>query len=358
MTTIKYRPKDYNWRGISCNRYLPTPDDNCILNNESYINCPNVCNHSSSLYYHNGILYLTWFSGDNEGDDGCNIYISRLADGSRIWSDAELIITQSSYACHNSLMYHDGTKFVLFYSSQNHKLGDSDAHIYMITSEDTHIWENNLLFDSTYGVLIRNRMFKLSDATLIIPYYNCNNDYVYTSGYYISHDNGNKWDKQIIKNTENLIELVMINPYSNHLKCYYRDKKAQYIYMNQSYDDGNTWTDPMPIKLDNNDSAFDIIDYKHNNINYYIMCCNRKHDLRNNGRSLLSLYATNDILNDNWQLVKDLDPHMEMPHYVWQYGEFSYPAMHIIEDKLHITYTYNKKTIKHVIVNINEIISV
>lgn len=364
MTQLVYWSKDYNWRRTSCNRYLPTPNDNCIINNEAYINCPNINNHSSSLFYHNGILYLTWFSGDNEGDDGCNIYISRLniKNNSKLWSDPEIIITEPGYACQNSCIYHDGTQFVMFFSKQKHKIGDPDAKLYLATSSDTHTWES-LLFDNTFGILTRNRILHIDNNIKYLPYYYCDFDkqasnYIYQCGYY-KYENG-KWNIYKLSNTQGLMEMVIINPSQHHLKCYYRDKKARNIYMNQSIDDGKTWSQPEPIQLENNDSAFDIVDYTYHDIKYYIMCCNRKHDRRNLGRAPLSLYITdnNSVMNDNWKFVKDLDPTMEMPYYVWKYAEFSYPALQIVGNKLHISYTYNRKTIKHVIVSLTDCLEV
>lgn len=366
MSQLVYWSKSYNWRRTSCNRYLNPPNDNCLLNNEAYINCPKPHNHSSNLFYHQGILYLTWFSGDHEGDDGCNIYISRLMPKSNYWSDAELVVSKPGFACQGSCIFYNRNtnKFIMIYTCQEHLKGDPASQLYKIESDDTYTWSEPVLFDAEYGVLIRNRVVRLDINTLILPYYFCNPqnapNYIWNSGYYKSNNNGYTWKKFVLEDTDGLMEPVIINLGNDYLRCYYRDKAAKYIYMNQSSNKGETWTKPERISVENNDSALDIMPFK-NRTDSFIMCCNRKHDKRNRGRTPLTIFKNNNTTRlmeeahgEKWEQVVDLDPKMDMAYYVWRYGEFSYPAMEMCDNFLHVAYTYNRQTIKYVRISLDE----
>jgi predicted neuraminidase len=105
-----------------------------------------------------------------------------------------------------------------------------------------------------------------------------------------------------------------------------------------SLDGGATWTPAKRTELPNPNSGIDAVGLRDGRI---AMVYN--HTER--GRSPLNVAASRDGERWNNFLALETEP-----------GEFSYPAVIQARDgSLHITYTWNRKKIKHVVVPLNEI---
>ena len=99
-----------------------------------------------------------------------------------------------------------------------------------------------------------------------------------------------------------------------------------------SGDMGKTWSPLKAIPVANNNSGIDAVTLRDG---LQLLVCNPVEK----GRNKLSLLASGD--GKEWNEITVLEDQLE--------GEFSYPA--IIQGKdgrVHITYTYNRKTIKYI----------
>ncbi|NBO42735.1 MAG: hypothetical protein EBU92_14710 [Betaproteobacteria bacterium] len=341
-------PFESNWRRISCNRYLPTPDDNCLIKNETYFNCPYKSNHSSSIFYHQHVLYITWSSGTN--DDNYNIYLSKLNANKKYWDEPILLTKTQGYNNLNNVMIHTNHKFTIFY---NRHLPDANyTSIMKIESINGTDWSEPIEFDSTTGTFIKGKCIIDKDI-IILPFY-YNSQLVFKCGYYLSKDNGNTWDKHHLQHTDNLLEPIAIKIKTGQYQIYFRDINAKYVYMcNNIAESPTDWTKPFETNISNNNYGFDVIKTTDTEFNYMLMCCNRRISDKRTDKAPLSIYISYDN-GTSWKYCRDLDPTMEHPYYVWKYGEFSYPS--ILETKpncFHIVYTYNRKTIKHKIISLD-----
>uniref|UniRef100_A0A6C0EAI2 Sialidase domain-containing protein n=1 Tax=viral metagenome TaxID=1070528 RepID=A0A6C0EAI2_9ZZZZ len=362
-----YWSKEYNWRRASVSRYLQTPDDNCVINNETYFKPPNINNHSSNLYYDvkKNILCCCWFSGDNEGDEGCHIYISRfdLNNKMMMWSDPIKITDNKGFADQNPIMFYFKDYYYMIHNTQVDKVGDTSAYIKLVKSVTNDFSAKEIQsceFDNKRGQMIRCRVL-VEDDRVLLPFYFIeynNTEAYFKSGLYIirSLDKVIEYQKVIIEGSENLLEpcLVRVGNDCNGIKyhLYFRDQRAKYVYRSISMDGGVTWDKPEVLVLENNHSAIDVIRASNGKL---VLVGNRKFDKRNFGRAPLSIYVSDDD-GVNWKFIMDLDPKESEPYYVWRYGEFSYPSILEIGDYFHISYTYNRKTIKYIKILIRNIL--
>lgn len=355
MTTLQtYWSKAYNWRRTSVSRYLTPPNDNCLVNNQTYFTPPNINNHSSNLYHdtERNILYCCWFSGDNEGDDGCHIYISKFDLNSKLmmWSDPLQITNNPGYADQNPLMFFFKNDYYMIHNTQVDGVGDTTAYIKLLKSRtDNFLQEETKTydFDNQNGQMVRCRPIVEGDERVLLPFYFINDQDIthFRSGIYIitSLSPRIEYQKIIVQGSENLLEPCLVKVDSMEYHLYYRDQRAKYVYRSVSYDGCLTWTKPESLKLENNHCAVDVIRASNGDL---VLIGNRKFDKRNFGRAPLSVYLSKDK-GITWKFITDLDPQESDPYYVWRHGEFSYPSISEIGNYFHISYTYNRITIKH-----------
>lgn len=105
-----------------------------------------------------------------------------------------------------------------------------------------------------------------------------------------------------------------------------------------SKDNGITWSELRPIDLPNPNSGIDAVALKDGRI---VLIYN--HTVK--GRTPLNLAVSAD--GDRWNMFQTLES---------ESGEYSYPAIIQSQDgNVHVTYTWNRKQIKHEEIPLSEI---
>jgi len=282
-----------------------------------------------------------WFSGGPDGPKGCDIILSYKNLNSNCWKDPVKLFTSNTCAYRNPVLFKNEEEklFYLFFNRQEYGSGDVDAEIMYSISIDLEKWSKPELLFEGKGYLLRSKIKKYNE-NFILPVskiYKEDKDIKFKIGIF------NLNSKKInLYDTKNLMDPVFVNFLNkNFLFC--RDCNAQFVHSVELSDKLDKIKKIQTITdLSNNDSAIDVIQNK----NELILCCNRKFDKRNRGRTPISLYKSKDGLL--WNKIDDLDPKPEHSYYVWRYGEFSYPSLELENSNLHICYTYNGKTVKYI----------
>ena len=122
-----------------------------------------------------------------------------------------------------------------------------------------------------------------------------------------------------------------------HLKMLVRSKHIGYICQSTSYDGGKPWTAAEPTSLPNPNSGIDAVKMLDGSIALV-------YNHTQLGRSPLNVAFSMDNGSIwNQPLILEDQP-----------GEYSYPAIIQTQDgDLHITYTWNRKSIKHVVLSVH-----
>ncbi len=292
--------------------------------------------HASTICVANDGLVAAWFGGKREGADDVGIWLARRDE--KAWSSPVEVATgeQSDgkrFPCWNPALFQAPAAgpLILFY-----KVGSSPSKWWgmMKTSTDGGAtWSPaTRLPDGILGP-IKDKPVLLADGTLICP--SSTEDHGWQIHMEFTHDFGKTWEKTPALNdgtTTGLIQpTILIHGNELHLLCRSRQKS---IYQTRSKDGGRTWDPVSPTTLPNPNSGIDAVTLKDGRS---LVVYN--HTER--GRSPLNVAASRD--GKDWKMALVLED---------QPGEYSYPAIIQSPDGLvHVTYTWNRKKIKHVAID-------
>jgi predicted neuraminidase len=198
-------------------------------------------------------------------------------------------------------------------------------------------WTNPHDLFTEKGSFDRNRIIYSLKGNWIFPiYYAVEGDVNEYSAMKISSDQ-QSWVQYNITHSNYLIQPSVVRPVLGHpsLTAYLRDRRAQNIYSSVSMDDGYTWSKPAPTQFPNNNAA--------------IQAC-----VLNNGHILLVYNPTtkarvplrvslSEDRGATWPYSRDLETSNDTSL------EYSYPSLlQTPDDFIHVTYTYDRLTIKYV----------
>jgi alpha-L-fucosidase len=323
-------PPKPEWKVVSANLVFPNPP---------FQSC-----HASTIVEDNrGGIWIACFGGSGEGHSDVSIFLGKIsADGKITPREVANGVTNDTlrYPCWNPVLFkkQDG-QLVLFY-----KVGPNPRQWWgMIkTSDDNGVtWSAaNRLPNQQLGP-IKDKPIQLADGTMLCP----------SS---IERPNG-RWT----------VHLEMIDPYLSKAQAIpvdtnsrfdviqptilqYEHEKLQIlcrskqgrIIQSWSPDNGRTWSELTATTLLNPNSGIDAVTLKDGR---QLLAYNP--DTAGNqwsdGRANLRVAISDDGIH--WQNVLDLEKGTT--------GEYSYPAVVQTSDGLiHISYTYNRKNIKHVVI--------
>ena len=295
--------------------------------------------HASTIAETKGGLVAAWFGGKQEGADDVGIWLSRRGDAG--WSEPVEVATgidgQRRFPCWNPVLFQpagpDGGPLMLFY-----KVGPSPSRWWgmLTTSADGGLtWsEPRRLPDGVLGP-IKNKPVQLADGTIV-----CGSSTEGPDGWRVhmeqTRDLGRSWATTEPLNDGKkvgLIQPAILDLGDGKLTILCRSRQGK-IYESRSADAGQTWSAPAATDLPNPNSGIDAVTLK-------------------DGRSLL-VYNHTSSSRSPLNVAVSKDGAAWKPAIVLEdeKGEFSYPAVIQTADGLvHVTYTWNRKKIRHVIID-------
>jgi alpha-L-rhamnosidase len=303
-----------------------------IYDSASFVSC-----HASTIVETPKGIIGAWFGGKFEGDRDVNIYASWFINNK--WSEpfqiADGFINDSiRYACYNP---------VLFLTSKNELL------LFYKIGPNVQGWTGWMKRSTNYGATwskperlpdgilgpIRNQPYEI-DGMLVCPSSTEKNGWKVHFEY--TTDNGKTWTKGPDLNDANPItgiQPTILNHSNGVLQALTRSQNGT-ANETWSYNNGKTWTPLQQTGLINNNSGIDAItlqDGRH--LLVYNNC-------KAPSRSPLNVAISKD--GKNWEPLLELENEVG--------AEFSYPyVIQTADEKIHITYTWKRKKIKHVVLN-------
>jgi predicted neuraminidase len=124
--------------------------------------------------------------------------------------------------------------------------------------------------------------------------------------------------------------------------------KNKYILTAWSTDNGKSWSNLKPIELPNPNSGTDAVTLKSGK---HVLVYNHIHPNKTWGsRNMLNMAVSDDGINWKAAILLENDPDND--------SEYSYPAVIQSSDgMIHITYTWNRKLIKHVLIDPKKLVT-
>jgi predicted neuraminidase len=314
---------------------------------------PYKSNHASTIeQLPDGTLAVAWFSGEKEEADGCAIVFATLPAGSKQFTKAATLSERDGYSNQNPVLFYDPkTKILHLYHSQaKAKSGESKSTIMELTSTDSgKTWTKPALLFSFPGAFPRNRIIPSLDGGLLFPIYDASKSNVEGANFAIieksnvAHTN---WTKIDIKDSQGKVQPTCVRLLTKNLRCWFRDRAAGFIYVSDSTDDGLTWTKPAATQLPNPNVGIEANSLTSGNI---VMVFNNynKSTAGPNGRTPLNVAISKDG-GTTWHM-KDLQVHDDEKTKAEGKLEYSYPSVlqTAADGLIHITYTYDRNTIKY-----------
>lgn len=318
-------------------------------------NSPTPQVHASTIAETPSGMISAFFAGTHEKNPDVGIRVSRLVNDKWSWPEevANGVINDTlRYPCWNPVLFMPkGGPLMLFY-----KVGPSPVKWWgmLITSnDDGRTWSEPAKIgeDPKTGHLlgpVKNKPVQLEDGTIISPasveYMEENNERNWQVYFEISKDLGKTWEVAGPINDGKEFDAIQPSILT------YPDGKMQVIcrtrqdVLAQSWsgDNGRTWSKMTALNLPNPNSGTDAVTLKnHKQLLVYNHTTREGNEPK--GRNMLNLAVSNDGIN--WT------PVMTLENEPIEYG-YAYPAIIQSSDGLvHITYTYNRRSIKYVVID-------
>ena len=298
--------------------------------------------HASTIAETKTGLVTAWFGGTRERDPDVCIYVSRLEDGK--WTTPMEVANGLSFGekrlpTWNPVLFQPKTgPLMLFY-----KAGPSPATWWgMVTSstDDGKTWSTpRRLPDGILGP-VKNKPVQLANGD-ILSATSTEGDKGWRVHFERSTDGGNTWTATPPVNDGKKIAAIqpsILFHGKNKLQSIGRTKHGN-MFDIWSKDSGKTWGKMTTTEMPNPNSGTDAVTLADGR---QLLVYN--HNANNKGRSPLNLAVSKD--GKTWLAALVLEDEPSAPN------GFSYPAMIQTSDGLvHITYTWRREKIKHVVVD-------
>jgi len=308
--------------------------------------------HASTIEEIDGGFIAAWFGGTHEKNNDVGIWTSRNTKGE--WSKPQEVANgvqneNLRYPCWNPVLFQpDEGPLMLYY-----KVGPSPSEWWgmLITSpDDGHTWSKpRKLGKSKHGDLlgpIKNKPVQLEDGTIICPtsieYENGNGEDFWRVYFEISQDNGKTYEVTDYLNdgvTFDAIQPSVLFHPNGKMQILCRSQQ-KVVTQSWSEDGGKTWSPMSATNLPNPNAGTDAVTLKDGRQLLVYNHTTREGEFPK-GRNMLNVAISDDGVD--WTAVITLER---------SEGEYSYPAVIQASDGLvHITYTYQRQSIKHVVLD-------
>jgi alpha-L-fucosidase len=336
--------------GLLCFSFMCKAQNAWRITNQELIfdNAPFAQCHASTIVEVNeGKKMVAYFAGTGEGNKDVGIWVSTQLH--KKWSEPVLIADgvindTLRYPCWNPVLFKakEG-KIFLFY-----KVGPSPREWWGMvrrSADDGQTWTAPEKLPS--GILgpIKNKPVQLADGTILSP------SSIETKQSWKAHverstDLGATW--QLIpvdpQTKFNVIQPTMLLHGGNKIQILCRSKENKIIEA-YSDDNGKTWGTLSPTKLPNPNSGIDAVTLKDGMQLLVYNPTTNSNDKGFNDRAKLNVAISKD--GKQWTDVAVLENGTT--------EEYSYPAVIQAKDgKVHITYTYDRKNVKHVVLEVGK----
>lgn len=306
--------------------------------------------HASTIVETPDGMVAAWFGGKHEKNKDVGIWVSHLVDGE--WDKPAEVANgiQNSltrYPCWNPVLFQPSEgPLLLFY-----KVGPSPREWWgeMKSSEDHgKTWSSSRrLGSSRLGYLIgpvKNKPIELEDGTILCP----SSTEIIDKGqllwqvhFELTKDLGQSWE--VVGPVNDGIEFDAIQPsiltYEDGSLQILSRTMQDVISESWSRDGGLSWSPMAATSLPNPSAGTDALTLSDGR---QVLVYN--HSIRGKkspGRTILNVALSVDGMD--WTPVLTLEN---------QKGEYSYPAVIQASDGMvHITYTYNRESVKHVVID-------
>ncbi|WP_405068210.1 exo-alpha-sialidase [Kribbella sp. NBC_01510] len=316
--------------------------------------------HAATLVEtHAGDLLCAWFNGPGEGEPDTNIVLSRLPAGADTWLPPEQLSADPDRSEQNPVLFVAPSGEVWLLHTSNEPHDQSTSRVLRRVSHDGGVtWDPSTVMFDRAGSFVRNPIVVLSNGDWLLPAYDCDKS-AETTVIQLSSDQGANWTRIDLPDAIGQVQLSAIETAPGELLGYFRSRAADRIHRSVSKDGGRTWTAPERTVLPNNNSAIQVLRLTDGRLVLVFNDSSAERDQfrwvpdgkggvrRKTLRTPLTLALSEDD-GATWPHWRNLQVQDE--EYRDNEFGYSYPTLLQTRDgRLHVAYSYLRKTIKHVI---------
>ena len=214
----------------------------------------------------NGDMLCCWFAGTYEGSADIRIICSRLERDDDRWSKPVDISGDPTRSEQNpSLFYGPDDAVWAIYTAQLDRQAGKDnmqftSQIRCQKSTDGgRTWGPYETLFAREGSFCRQPIQVLANGRWIFGNWLCTDSVDGLSGdptaFQISDDQGKTWRQVDMPNSRGRVHANVVEMDDGHLLAFMRSREADFIYRSESFDWGDTWSEPKPTPLPNNNSS-------------------------------------------------------------------------------------------------------
>ena len=298
--------------------------------------------HASTIEETEDGLIASWFGGTAERNPDVGIWASRFSGGK--WTIPVEVADgvqhkDLRYPSWNPVLFNAGTEIKLFY-----KVGPNCSDWWgevMSSTDNGKTWSNPTRLPEGIWGPIKNKPVLLNNGDLLCP------SSTELDGWRVhmerTSDMGKTWERTGALNGKEHgdIQLTVLIHQDGKLQILNRSR-GKMILSSWSSDNGRTWSKFEESQLPNNNSGIDAVTLKDGR---HILIYNHIKPTKTWGdRNILNMAISKDGINWEAAVLLENDPDSD--------AEYSYPAVIQSSDGMvHITYTWNRELIKHVVVD-------
>jgi predicted neuraminidase len=324
----------------------PYTGENAVVKSDYIYKAEDVifpsCHASTIAETKNGLI-AAWFGGTAEKNPDVGIWVSRFESGK--WSIPVEVANGVQhktlrYPTWNPVLFNYGDEIILFY-----KEGPDPEKWwgkYVTSTDNGKTWSRPVRLPEGIAGPIKNKPELLSNGKLICP--TSSEDNGWRVHMEFTPDRGLNWERTEAMNDGKKLSAIqpsILKHPGGKLQILCRSKN-KYILSAWSTDNGKSWSNLEPIDLPNPNSGTDAVTLKDGR---HVLIYNHiKPNETWGDRNILNMAVSEDGINWKAAILLENDADKD--------GEFSYPAVIQTNDgMIHITYTWNRKLIKHVVVD-------
>jgi len=300
------------------------------------------CHASTLVETQSGDLLAAWFGGSAEGNPDVAIWMSRRSRNA--WSKPLRLISEPEVATYNPVLFRTADN-LLWLSYKFGRSPTSWTGAYLNSSTDGKTWSRPIHLPAGLYGPIKNKPLVLCDGTIVAGT-SVESHHSWSCWVERSTDNARTWSRHgpiAVPGIEyGIIQPAIVPISGRRLRMFVRaTQQIGRVCYADSTDDGISWTSAKLTSLPNPNSGIDAVRLKDGRL---LLVYN--HTQR--GRTPLNVAISEDDGN-NWKAFLTLESGP---------GEYSYPAIiQTFDGKIHVTYTYLRKKIKHAVFLTSDVVS-
>lgn len=218
----------------------------------------------------NGDLLCVWFAGSFEGNADVHIVCSRLESESGAWTAPVDVSGDPKRSEQNPSLFYgpDGAAWCMYTAQLDRQAGKDNMQFTAVvrcqkSTDGGRTWGPYETVFPEEGTFCRQPIQILSNGRWIFSNWLCTDSADGLSGdptaFRISDDKGKSWRMVMMPKSNGHVHANVVELEPGHIAAFMRNREAYRIHRSESFDNGETWSEPKPTPLPNNNSSISAI---------------------------------------------------------------------------------------------------